>query len=102
MADQPQGPCSISSPIPIPLTWRRGAFAFAGKWRDHVRALPETGMGYIVVRVVLRDGRRFDQVLLTDTGRVDRVRGLAEVPFTEDEIVEIAATHRKWDWQEVP
>jgi hypothetical protein len=92
----------MSSPIPTPLTRRRGAFEFAGKWRDHVRALPETGMGYIVVSVALRDGRTFDQVLISDTGYVDRVRGLPDIPFIEDDIVKIIATHRKWDWKEAP
>ncbi len=87
MANQPRGQCSIRSPNPASQTWRRGAFEFAGKWRVHVRAQPETGMGYIVASMTLRDGRRFDQVLLTDTGRVDRVRGLPDIPFIEDEIV---------------
>jgi hypothetical protein len=27
---------------------------------------------------------------------------LIGVPFTEDDIVKISATHRKWDWNEAP
>jgi hypothetical protein len=59
-------------------------------------------MGYVVVSVVLRDGRSFDQVLICDTGYVDRVRGLPDIPFAEDDIVKMTATHRKWDWKETP
>ena len=64
--------------------------------------MPETGMGYVVIAVTLSDGRVFDQVLISDLGIVDRVRGLSDIPFTEDDIVEIRATHQKWDWKEVP
>jgi hypothetical protein len=92
----------VSSPIPIPLARRRGSFEFTGQWRDHVRGLPETGMGYVVVGVTLSNGRTYDQVLISDTGYVDRVRGLPDIPFTEADIVKIVATHRKWDWKEAP
>ncbi len=27
---------------------------------------------------------------------------LIGVPFTEDDIVKISTTHRKWDWKEAP
>jgi|RhiMetStandDraft_4_1073278.scaffolds.fasta_scaffold264365_1 hypothetical protein len=80
---------------------RPGAFEFTGKWLDHVRDLPETGMGYTVVSVELRDGRTFNQVVI-DSGIASWVRGLPNVPFTEDEIVGIKANHQKWDWNEMP
>lgn len=92
----------MSSPIPIPLARRRGSFEFTGQWRDHVRDLLETGMGYVVEGVTLSKGRTYDQVLISDTGYVDRVRGLPDIPFTEADIVKIVATHRKWDWKEAP
>lgn len=92
----------MSIPIPTPLTRRRGSFELTGQWRDHIRKLPETGMGYVVASITLGDGRTYDQVLIGDTGYVDRVRGLPDIPFTEADIVKIAATHRKWDWKEAP
>jgi hypothetical protein len=91
----------MNNPVGAPSARRHGAFEFSGKWRDHVRRLPETGMGYTVIRVVLRDGRTFDQVAV-DSGMLSRVRGLREIPFTEEDIVEITANHRKWDWHETP
>ena len=80
---------------------RRGTFTFSGKWITRVRSLPETGMGYTVVRVALRDGRAFNQAVV-DSGVLNRVRGLTDIPFTEDDITEIVATHQKWDWNEIP
>ncbi|HEY3149094.1 MAG TPA: hypothetical protein VGJ75_22210 [Dongiaceae bacterium] len=91
----------MNSPVLPPPVQRRGAFEFAGKWRQRVCDLPETGMGYVVVSVELRDGRTFDQVVI-DSGIASRVRGLPDVPFAEDDIVGITANHRKWDWKETP
>jgi hypothetical protein len=42
-----------------------------------IRELPESGMDYTVVRLVLKDGRTFDHVVI-DSGFLSRVRGLAE------------------------
>jgi len=78
-----------------------GAFQFRGKWQQKVRALAETGMGYTVVSLVLRDGRRFDQAII-DSGWLSRVRHLPDIPFTEDDIADIVPSHEKWDWSETP
>lgn len=66
-----------------------------------VQHLPETGMGYTVVTIRLRDGREFKQVVI-DSGYLARVRGLTDVPFTETDIAEIIPTHDKWNWKETP
>lgn len=78
-----------------------GAFVFRGKWQQKVRALPETGMGYTVVSLALRDGRRFDQAII-DSGWLSRIRGLPDIPFTEDDITDIQASHEKRAWSETP
>jgi len=68
------------------------------KWAPVLLAQPETGMGYYVVSVILQDGRKFDQVVI-DSGYITKVRGYKDIPFQESEIVEIKATHDKWDWR---
>lgn len=80
---------------------RAGAFLFSGKWVGTVRRLGETGMGYTVASITLNDGRHFSQVMI-DSGYVTRVRGLRDVPFTENDIAEIKESHQKWDWAETP
>jgi hypothetical protein len=59
--------------------------------------MPETGMGYQVVTVVLKDGTRFDQVVVVE-GCITQIRGRADIPFTEDDIARIVVTHDKWDF----
>jgi hypothetical protein len=80
---------------------RAGSFLFSGKWLPTVQTLPETGMGYTVISVTLTDGRRFNQAIV-DSGHLIRVRGLPDIPFSENDIAEIKATHDKWDLAEKP
>jgi hypothetical protein len=80
---------------------RPGTFEFRGEWQQKVKALPETGMGYCVVSIALRDGRKFEQVVI-DSGWLSRVRGLADVPFCEEDIAAIAPSHETWEWEETP
>jgi len=58
-------------------------------------------MGYVVVSVTLKDGRRYPQVLI-DSGHLSRVRGLPHIPVVEDDIAEINQTDAKWNWDETP
>ena len=58
-------------------------------------------MGYQVVTIKTRAGKVFPQAVV-DSGYVSRIRGLREIPFTEEEIEEIAVTHDKWDWKNEP
>lgn len=58
---------------------------------------PETGMGYQVVSVILKDGRKFNQVVVME-GRITEIRSLKDIPFTEDEIAQIILTHDKWNF----
>jgi hypothetical protein len=83
------------------MSMRDGAFVFSGKWLSAVRQLGETGMGYVVVSIALRDGRPYPQVLI-GSGHLSRVRGLPHIPFAEDDIAEIKQTDTKWNWDETP
>lgn len=59
----------------------------------------ETGMGYHVVSVTLKSGKRFDQVL-TSEGCVIQVRGHRDVPFTPEEVAAVDVNHRSWNFRE--
>ena len=65
---------------------------------DFFSEAPETGMTYVVVTAVLKDGRKFEQVVVIGGLDVAMVRGYAQVPFTESEIDHSIVTHEKWDW----
>ena len=58
---------------------------------------PETGMGYQIATIVLKDGRRFDQAVIVE-GLISEIRGRPDIPFIEEDIAEIILTHDKWDW----
>lgn len=64
------------------------------RWTPRLVSQPETGMGYQIVTVFLRDGRHFDQVLI-DGNVITKIRGLAQIPFAEEEITDIVVTHDK-------
>ena len=83
------------------LNRRAGAFDFVGKWKETIRALGESGMGYTVVRITLVDGTIYPQVVICG-GCLSRVRGISNIPFTEDDIASIKQTDERWDWSEKP
>ena len=60
---------------------------------------PETGIGYQVVSVTLRDGRYFDQVVVSD-GFIIQVRGYEDIPFPPDEALTVRVNHKGWNFRE--
>lgn len=67
------------------------------KWGPILVSQPETGMGYQVATIILKDGSRYEQALI-EAGCITRIRGLHHIPFSEDQIAEITITHDKWDF----
>lgn len=67
------------------------------KWARELATKPETGMGYQIVSITLANGQKFDQVAVVE-GRITEIRGLREIPFTEEQIAQITLTHDKWDF----
>lgn len=66
----------------------------SSKWADFFRSQPETGMGYVIATVVLKDGRRYPRVAITG-GIIDSIEGYSSIPFVEAEIAEFVVTHDK-------
>jgi hypothetical protein len=67
------------------------------KWAAFFANQPETGMDYTVVSVFLRNGRRFDQVVMSG-GYLTRIRGYPNIPFSDADISHFVVTHDKWRW----
>ena len=59
----------------------------------------ETGIGYVVVSVKLKDMRSFDQVAIS-AGCVIEVRGFKKVPFKGEDIASMQVTHKTWNFRE--
>jgi len=66
----------------------------SNKWAPILLAQPETGMGYQVATVVLKDGSRIDKVTIAGGVIID-VAGTPKVNFKEEDIEDIHVTHDK-------
>jgi len=66
---------------------------------DYLKRGQETGIGYQVVSVELKDGRSFDQVS-TSEGCIIEVRGYKEIPFGSDDVASISINHKRWNFRE--
>jgi hypothetical protein len=66
---------------------------------DHLRLAEETGIGYQVVSVELKDGRFFDQVA-TSEGCIIEVRGYKEIPFAPDDVASVRVNHKRWNFRD--
>lgn len=75
--------------------------ALSNKWAAELVAQPETGMGYQIATIVLKDGRRYEQAVIVG-GYVTKIRGLKDIPFAEADIRQIIVTHAKWDFRAEP
>ena len=73
--------------------------ALSTKWGSKLAAEAETGMGYQIASVILKDGQRFDQVVIVD-GNITQIRGIEGIPFSEEQIEQIIVTHDKWNFNE--
>jgi hypothetical protein len=65
---------------------------------DRLKAHGETGPGYQVVSVILRNGKRFDQVVASE-GCVIQVRGHRDIPFAADDVASVAVNHTPWNFR---
>ncbi len=65
----------------------------------NLRRQNETGMGYHVVSVTLKSGKRFDQVVASE-GCVIHVRGHKDVPFTPEDVASVDLNHKRWNFRE--
>jgi len=68
-------------------------------FRDQLKQSRETGLGYHVVSVGLKNGKTFEQVT-TSEGCIIEVRGHAEIPFASDEIDSMRVNHKRWNFRD--
>ena len=59
----------------------------------------ETGIGYHVVSVELKDGRCFEQAVASE-GCIIQVRGYVDAPFSPDDIASVCVNHKSWNFRE--
>jgi hypothetical protein len=60
---------------------------------ERLRSQPETGMTYQMVTVTLKDGRRFERVMVVERTTVCPFDSSGRLPFDEADIVDLVVTH---------
>jgi hypothetical protein len=68
------------------------------EWADSLKGQGDTGLGYQVVSVGLKDGWRFDPVVASESC-VIQVRGYGDVPFEMEEVASVQVNHRHWNFR---
>jgi hypothetical protein len=66
---------------------------------DQLKRGEETGIGYQVVSVELKDGRSFDQVIVSECCIIE-VRGHAEIPFAPHDVATVSINHKRWNFRD--
>ena len=66
---------------------------------DDLKRCGETGFGYQIVSVDLKDGRCFDQVVASE-GCIIEVRGFEKIPFAPEEVASVIVNHKHWNFRE--
>ena len=66
---------------------------------DQLKAAEETGIGYQVVGITLKDGRSFDQVVVS-AGCIVEVRGHCNVPFSPEDVASLVINHKDWNFRD--
>jgi hypothetical protein len=66
---------------------------------DGLRHHGETGIGYQVVSITLKNGKHFDQVVASE-GCVIQVRGHKDVPFAPDDVAAVSVNHKNWNFRQ--
>lgn len=74
-------------------------FPIPEKCLDQLKRGPETGIGYQIISVELKDGRHFDQVVASE-GCIIEVRGHKEIPFTPEEVATVSVNHKRWNFRD--
>jgi len=69
---------------------------------EHLNSLKqqkETGPGYHVVSVELKDGSFFEQVVVSE-GCIIAVRDCTEIPFDTHQIAGMRVSHKHWNFRD--
>lgn len=74
-------------------------FPIPEPFRDQLRQGKETGIGYQIVSVQLKDGRSFDQVVASE-GCIIAVRGYTAIPFAAEDVASVDVNHLRWNFRE--
>lgn len=65
------------------------------KWSKKLKNMPETGMGYQSVKILLKDGRAFIGIV-ENSEFITKIKESDTIPFSKSDIKDIKLTHEKF------
>jgi hypothetical protein len=68
--------------------------ALSDKWALTLLSQPESGLGYQIATVILKDGRKFSKAVI-DGGYITKVGDDTRIPFADSDIESIVVDHGK-------
>ena len=74
-------------------------FPIPEAYLGHLKQGAETGIGYQVISIELKDGRCFDQVVVSECCIIE-VRGYKEIPFAPDDVASVSINHKRWNFRD--
>jgi len=74
-------------------------YPIPGAWLHDLKQSGETGIGYQVISVELKNGKCFDQVVASE-GCIIEVRGYEQIPFAPEEIASVIVNHKRWNFRD--
>jgi hypothetical protein len=83
-----------SDTLAVELEFSRDSLILSDKWAPILKLQPETGKGYQIGSVHLKNGKQFKGVIIIGT-RIASVQDERKIPFTEAEIDKILIDHGK-------
>jgi hypothetical protein len=67
------------------------------QWSQYLIKQPETGMGYQIVDIELKDGRIIKNVAIIQSSIIGEIKdNIGPIPFNPEDIIKINITHNKW------
>ncbi len=70
------------------------------KWIKYLQNEPESGMGYQIATVRLKDNTKFENVVIVQSELIGEIKGYNEIPFEPDDIISIELNPHQKYWGE--
>ena len=70
-----------------------------GAYVENLKQNKETGIGYQIISVTLKNGRYFEQAVASE-GCIIQVRGYKEIPFAGDDVALVSVNHKRWNFRD--
>jgi hypothetical protein len=65
---------------------------------NKLKEAKQTGLGYQFVSVRLKNGKHFEQAVVSE-GHIIQVKGYKDVPFSAEDVESVTVTGKRWNFR---